>query len=67
MKMKTIYEKPEAQLRPSVIRCSILAGSGSNTSGEGGNDNQGSGSGSGGTNTFPTDPDDARRRNTLYF
>ncbi len=28
MKMKTIYEKPEAQLRPSVIRCSILAGSG---------------------------------------
>ena len=27
MKMKTIYEKPEAQFRPSVIRCSILAGS----------------------------------------
>lgn len=35
MKMKTIYEKPEAQLRPSVIRCSILAGSGNgSTSGK---------------------------------
>ena len=32
--MKTIYEKPEAQLRPSVIRCSILAGSQGQTTGE---------------------------------
>jgi hypothetical protein len=67
MKMKTIYEKPEAQLRPSVIRCSILAGSLGQTTGENSGNDEGTGTGTGGTNSYPKDPDDARRRSALYF